>query len=94
MVQTSEAGAFPWPPDEIAVRFHHRLAVIHPFPNGNGRHARLAADLLVRSLGGRVFSWGRENLDAKGEARARYLEALRLADMGQDFGPLVRFARS
>ena len=33
-----------YPPDEIAVRFHHRLVFIHPFPNGTGRHARLAAD--------------------------------------------------
>ena len=41
-----------YPPDEIAVRFHHRLVQIHPFPNGNGRHARLMADLLVMRLGG------------------------------------------
>jgi Fic-DOC domain mobile mystery protein B len=39
-----------YPPDEIAVRFHHRLVHIHPFPNGNGRHARLMADLLIMSL--------------------------------------------
>ena len=45
-------------PDEIAVRFHHRLVHIHPFPNGNGRHSRLMADLLVMSLGGERFTWG------------------------------------
>ncbi|MBI2308485.1 MAG: mobile mystery protein B [Rhodocyclales bacterium] len=44
-----EHGSFP--ADEIAVRFHHRLVAIHPFPNGNGRHARLMADLLVECLG-------------------------------------------
>ena len=44
-------------PDEIAGRFHHRLVAIHPFPNGNGRHARLMADLLVMRLGGERFSW-------------------------------------
>jgi Fic-DOC domain mobile mystery protein B len=44
-----------YPPDEIAVRFHHRLVQIHPFPNGNGRHARLMADLLVMRLGGERF---------------------------------------
>ena len=49
-----------YPPDEIAVRFHHRLVQIHPFPNGNGRHARLMADLLVMRLGGSGF---------RGEAR-------------------------
>src|SRR5256885_956995 len=39
-----------YPPDEIAVRFHHRLVQIHAFPNGNGRHARLMADLLIAQL--------------------------------------------
>lgn len=32
------AGAFPI--DEVAMRLHHRLAQVHPFPNGNGRTAR------------------------------------------------------
>ncbi len=59
------------PPDEIAVRFHHRLVQIHPFPNGNGRHARLVADLLVMRLGGERFSWGSANLHAvAGEERS------------------------
>ena len=44
-------------PNELAVRFHHRLVSIHPFPNGNGRHARLMADLLVTRLGGTSFTW-------------------------------------
>jgi Fic-DOC domain mobile mystery protein B len=38
-------------PDEIAVRFHHRLVLIHPFPNGNGRRARLIADVVAMKLG-------------------------------------------
>ncbi len=46
-----------YPPDELAVRFHHRLVAIHPFPNGNGRHARLMADLLIIRLGGAAFTW-------------------------------------
>jgi len=37
-----------YPVDEIALRFHHRLVVIHPFPNGNGRHARLMTDVLLK----------------------------------------------
>lgn len=45
-------------PDELAVRFHHRLVAIHPFPNDNGRHGRIAADYLIRSLGREPFSWG------------------------------------
>ena len=49
-------------PDEIAARFHHRLVLIHPYPNGNGRHARLATDLLLVKLGRSRFSWGRVKL--------------------------------
>lgn len=82
-----------YPPDEIAVRLHHRLVWIHPFPNGNGRHARLMADLLIMSMGGARFSWGRANLHAAGDIRRRYISALRAAD-AHDVGPLVTFARS
>lgn len=83
-----------WPPDEIAVRFHHRLVLIHPFPNGNGRHARLMADLLVMQLGGERFSWGRASLrDAGSSMRQRYIAALQAAD-GHDIRPLLAFARS
>lgn len=79
--------------DETAVRFHHRLVAIHPFPNGNGRHARLAADLLVERLGGEPFSWGGGRLADVGALRARYIAALRAAD-GHDIAPLLAFARS
>jgi Fic-DOC domain mobile mystery protein B len=80
-------------PDEIAVRFHHRLVFIHPFPNGNGRWSRLAADLLAVQLGVDRFRWGSGNLVAIDELRARYVAALRAAD-GQDINPLLLFARS
>lgn len=80
-------------PDEIAVRFHHRLVAIHPFPNGNGRHARLMADLLVMRLGQERFSWGRESLRDAGALRQRHIAALQAAD-NHDFGPLLAFARS
>jgi len=80
-------------PDEIAVRFHHRLVAIHPFPNGNGRHARLMADLLVMQLGGKRFSWGRANLRDAGTMRTQYISALKAAD-NHDYGPLLAFARS
>jgi Fic-DOC domain mobile mystery protein B len=81
-----------YPPDEIALRLHHRLTWIHPFPNGNGRHARLAADLLITSLGGKRFSWGQTNLVSIGDARKRYIEALRSADM-HNIESLLIFAR-
>lgn len=80
-------------PDEIAVRFHHRLVSVHPFPNGNGRWARLAADVLIRRLGGERFTWGRVNLQTSGETRRAYVSALRAAD-NHDFAPLLAFARS
>lgn len=80
--------------DEIAVEFHHRLVQIHPFPNGNGRHARLAADLLVVALGGNRFTWGGADLSGAGDARSEYLGALRKADADFDRGPLRAFARS
>jgi Fic-DOC domain mobile mystery protein B len=80
-------------PDEIAVRLHHQLVLIHPFPNGNGRHARLIADVLITKLDRPAFSWGFANLVKEGEARNEYLEAIRAADNG-DIQPLLTFARS
>lgn len=80
-------------PDEIAVRFSHRLVATHPFPNGNGRFSRLVGDLLARQLGQPPFTWGRASLVSAGETRARYVEALRAAD-NHDLGPLLFFARS
>ncbi|HEY5412859.1 MAG TPA: mobile mystery protein B [Caulobacteraceae bacterium] len=85
-----------FPPDAIATRFHHRLTWIHPFPNGNGRHARLAADLLAKQLGQPRFTWGNGgDLVAIADLRRRYVAALRLADADRDnIGPLLEFARS
>lgn len=82
-----------YPPDEIAIRFSHRLVAIHPFPNGNGRFSRLVGDLLAHQLGQPPFSWGRANLVDVGETRALYVEALRAAD-NHNIAPLLRFARS
>lgn len=80
-------------PDEIAIRFHHRLVAIHPFPNGNGRHARLAADLLAVRLGRERFTWGRVSLAAPAKTRQDYVASLRAAD-AHDIQPLAAFARS
>lgn len=82
-----------YPRDEIAIRLHHRLVWIHPFANGNGRHARLVADLLVMQQGGERFSWGRGSLYSAGELRRRYIAALHAADR-HDLAPLAAFARS
>lgn len=82
-----------YPPDELAVRFSHRLASIHPFPNGNGRLSRLIADLLVMRLGQPRFTWGRANLVDAGATRRAYVDALRAADAG-DITALLEFARA
>ncbi len=79
--------------DEIALRLHHRLVAVHPYPNGNGRHARMMADLLIEQLGGQNFSWGGGSLLDTGPLREHYVSALRAAD-AHDIQPLIAFARS
>lgn len=82
--------------DEIAVRLHYRLVLIHPFPNGNGRHARLMADLLIAQLGRPRFSWGMQqsqDLYKTTPVRRQYIDALRAADNG-DYTKIIAFARS
>ncbi len=82
-----------YPVDEIAVRFHHRLVSIHPFPNGNGRHGRLMTDALIRETGAPLFTWGSSSIDDRGAVRDRYIRALHSADAG-DYAPLLAFVRS
>lgn len=84
-----------YPSDEIAVRLHHRLVAIHPFPNGNGRHARMMADLFLLRAGIRPLPWGRGrgSLVSTGELRSTYISALQAADAG-NIAPLLAFAHS
>ena len=80
--------------DEIAVRFKHRIVSIHCFPNGNGRHSRLLADIIIEKIYKQpVFSWGAANLSDEGDARKSYLKAIKTADRG-DYSLLLAFARS
>lgn len=81
-----------FPMTEIVVRFHHRLVLIHPFPNGNGRHARMMTDALLLERGFERFSWGAANLGSEGEIRTRYIQALRNADEG-DLSALIDFVQ-
>lgn len=79
---------------ELAARFQHRLVSIHPFSNGNGRHARLMADLILEKIFNKEpFSWGKINLATTGDVRGRYIEALKKAD-DYDYGALFKFVRS
>jgi Fic-DOC domain mobile mystery protein B len=79
--------------DEIAIRFHHRLVAIHPFANGNGRHARLIADVVAQRMGRPVFTWGGTGIVQAGDFRRTYIDALRAADRN-DIQPLLMFART
>lgn len=79
--------------DEIAARFHHRLVWNHPFANGNGRHARLATDLLLIANGGERFTWGSVNLVDPTATRRAYVDALRAADQ-HEMDLLLGFVRS
>jgi len=82
-----------YPEVEIAVRVHHRLVFIHPFPNGNGRHARLIADLLMTEFEKPSLTWGNVAYKKSGDLRHQYIEALRSADSG-NIRPLLSFAQS
>lgn len=82
-----------YPPDEIAIRFKHRLVSIHCFPNGNGRHSRIIADIIIESVFGKeVFSWNNSNLINPDKTRKEYIKSIRIADEG-NIEPLVYFAR-
>lgn len=80
-------------PDELAIRFHHRFVAIHPFPNGNGRHGRVAADYLIAALHRAPFRWGAGLSIGTSELRVAYRRALESADKG-DVTSLLVFARA
>lgn len=84
-----DSRVYDWP--ELVVRFHHRMVQIHPFPNGNGRHARLAADLILEYHDQPGLAWGKGNLQERGSLRSNYISALKEADSG-DIDPLILFA--
>ena len=81
-------------PKEIAIRFKHRIVSIHCFSNGNGRHSRLMADIIMESIFGKeVFSWHQSNMVKANETRSKYIKSLREADNG-NYTPLIQFAKS
>jgi len=79
-------------PEEIAIRFKHRIVAIHCFPNGNGRHSRMMADIIMASIFDRkLFSWHKSNMVKADDTRKKYIDALRKAD-GGNINPLIEFA--
>ena len=82
-----------YPISDLAVIFHHRLVKIHLFANGNGRHARMCADVIMAKFGNEKLAWGgNSNLTKPDEIRSRYIAALRNADIG-NYEPLLAFAK-
>ena len=80
-------------PEEIAIRFKHRIVAIHCFPNGNGRHSRMMADIIMESIFGKeIFSWHKSNMVKADETRKNYIRALKEADNG-NINPLIEFAK-
>ena len=80
--------------EEIAIRFKHRIVAIHCFPNGNGRHSRMMADIIMESIFGKeIFSWHKSNMVKADETRKAYITALREADNG-NINPLIKFAKN
>lgn len=79
--------------EHLSAGFHHRLVSIHSFPNGNGRHARIATDVLRRNGGWPAWTWGADSLTTEGPTRRGYIDALRAADVG-DRSALIAFAQT
>ena len=68
-------------PKELAITFHHKLIQIHCYPNGNGRHGRIMADLIVEKLYEmKRLDWITEDMLHEGEARDIYIDAMKSAD--------------
>jgi Fic-DOC domain mobile mystery protein B len=81
-------------PEEVAIRFKHRIVSIHCFPNGNGRHSRMMGDIIIESIFGKeVFSWHQSNMVKVNETRKEYIKALKKADDG-NLAPLIKFAKN
>jgi len=83
-----------FPPEELAIRFKHRIVPIHCFPNGNGRHSRMMADIIMESIfGNDIFTWHQSNMVKASETRNKYLKSLTEADNG-NFTSLIEFAKN
>jgi len=79
--------------NEIGARFHHRLVQIHLFPNGNGRHSRFVTDLLMKSIGNELFTWGNKDLYNQSSVRNNYINSLKEAD-NNNYKLLLDFVRT
>lgn len=67
---------------EQAAMLHHRAVQIHPFYNGNGRWARMLANILLHSRGYSSTGWPNELIGTTSIIRDRYIAAIKAADDG------------
>lgn len=82
------------PPLEIAARLQNRLTRIHPFINGNGRHARLITDIYFYSVKKPLPKWPQIQLLSEGDKiRTQYIEAMKAADK-DDYRELIGFMKN
>ena len=75
-----------------SIRLHHRLVLIHPFVNGNGRHARLVSDIYLFSKDHKIPTWPSKELIESTNIRKIYIDALKSADRG-DYEALEKFTK-
>jgi Fic-DOC domain mobile mystery protein B len=73
---------------EQSICLHHRAVWIHPFSNGNGRWARLLANIWLRLHKTPIIIWPEESIGHESIIRNEYIKALNDADNG-DYGPLL-----
>jgi len=67
-----------------AVRLQHRAVRIHPFRNGNGRWARMLANIWLKRHGHPITEWPEESIGSNSVIRNEYLAAIRATDEGDD----------
>ena len=74
---------------EIASKIHHRAVQIHPFKNGNGRWARMLANIYLKQNGLAPTKWNENLLSKENPHRDKYITALKKADKG-DYTELIK----
>lgn len=77
---------------EQAARLHFRSVRIQPFLNGNGRWARMLANILLKQNRSPIVEWPEEVIGTESTVRNEYIAAIKEADGGDD-EPLIALHR-
>lgn len=73
---------------EQGARLHHRAVHVHPFLNGNGRWARMLANIWLKLNDEPIVEWQERIIGTESAARGEYLRAVKAADRG-DYRELI-----